>query len=329
MRLDGEISGTNRLRATAAIRSLLHRPLMRPSDLVMPLLVRQEPTTSTSGVHLPTVALEDVPREAREIDRLGIRTVKLFADSHQKDLRASETTNPDNLMANALKALKDSVPDLSVITETCLCPYTETGHCALLKSDGTVDLKETYAVLCEAAVLQAHAGADVVGPAGMVDGSIEVVRDALDSAGFGDVEVMPHIIFNSCLYGPYRHAMRAQPRNGDRRAFQVDPSQPRQAIDQAKRFVAEGADAILLEPALPYVDVLVTLRSVVRCPIGAFSASGEHQILTQGAEDGFPNKEDVILEFLISLKRAGADLVFSYAAKRLASHLSSPSSRPY
>jgi porphobilinogen synthase len=289
----------------------------------MPLLVQQTPHVPSSAASLPAVALADVPREAQEICQLGIRAVKLFAGSLRKDLRATEATRPDGLMARAIEEIKALAPGLRVITEACLCPYTEAGHCALLKADGRVDLAETYAVLREAAVLQAQAGADVVGPAGMVDGSVEEVRSALDSAGFGDVAVMPHLTFDSLLYGPYRHAMRAQPRNGDRRAFQIDPSQPHQAIDQARRFVAEGADAILLEPALPFVDVLVALRSAVRCPIGAFSASGEHRILTNGAGDGFPSEEDVILEFLASLKRAGADLAFSYAAKRLASRLSS------
>lgn len=323
MRQDAEISGTNRLRATAVVRNLLRRPLMRPSDLVMPLLVRRTTTSSitASAAHLPTVTLEDLPREAQEIGQLGIRAVKLFADSHRKDFRATEAANPKNLMTSAIEALKKSVPDLRVITETCLCPYTETGHCALLKSDGRVNLDQTHAVLREAAVLQAQAGADVVGPAGMVDGSVEEVRAALDSSGFGDVAVMPHVIFDSCLYEPYRRTMHVRPHNGDRRAFQIDPSQPRQALDQAKRFVAEGADAILLEPALPFVDVLVALRSALPCPIGAFSASGEHQVLTNGAGDGFPSKEDVILELLAGLKRAGADLVFSYAAKRLATRL--------
>jgi porphobilinogen synthase len=291
----------------------------------MPVLVREpsgrEPADRSS---LPTVAPEGIAREARELAGLGVRAVKLFAASRRKDRRATGATDPHGLMPRAIGAFKDAAPGLCVITETCLCPYTDTGHCAIVRADGRADLEATRAVLAEAAVLQAEAGADVVGPAGMVDGGVGAVREALDGAGRPDVGVMPHLIFASSLFGPYRRTMGVRPPSGEeeRRPFHVDPSQPRRAVELARRFVAEGADALLLEPALPYVDVLVALRSALSCPIGAFSASGEYLLLLAGAaRGGVPDEEAAAVEFLGSLKRAGADLIFTHAAKRLAGRL--------
>lgn len=309
-------------RAREPVGELLRRSLLEPADLAMPVLVRDPPDGVPAGPFLPTVTPEGIGREARELAGLGIRAVKLFAASDLKDAKATGATDPDDLMLRAIGAFKEAAPNLCVITETCLCPYTETGDCALAKADGRVDLEATRAVLAEATVLQAGAGADVVGPAGMVDGGVGAVRDALDGAGHPEVEIMPHVIFASSLFGPYRATMGVRPRSGEaRRPFHVDPSQPRRAVERARRFVAEGANAVLLEPALPYADVLVALRSALSCPIGAFSTSGEYLLLAGAARGGVPGEEAAVVEFLGGLKRAGADLVFTHAAKHLAGRL--------
>ena len=259
--------GQNPLRSRAAVRNLLHEPALSPADLVMPLLVR-DPDVRPGW--LPTFTVAELPGGARDLRSLGLKGVKIFAQARRKDRDATDAVRADSLMLRAVETVKDAVPELCVMVETCLCAYTDTGHCYLSRTDGAIDRERTFEALCRAAILQAGAGADVLGPAGMIDGSVRAVRQAADDGGYRDVAIMPHLIFDSSLYGGYRHAMRAAPASGSRSAFHIDPSQRPQAVAQARSFLDEGAEMLLLEPALPVVDALVELRSTFTCPIAAF-----------------------------------------------------------
>jgi porphobilinogen synthase len=318
-----EARGLNPLRGRAAVRRFLHRPLLQPIDLVMPLLVTEN-GADEGAARLPTCTLDEVGDEVRELSGLGLGGVKLFAAAERKDAAATEATSDTNLMNRAIRAAKQAEPGLCVLVETCICAYSADGHCMLLGRDGTVDRDRTSAVLAEMAVLQAAAGADVIGPAGMVDGAVGAVRAALDEAGCSSVSVMPHLIVDSCLYRMYRRTMNADPAGGHRRAFHIDPSQPEQVLQQAQRFIDEGSDMLLLEPALPLLDVLSALRPRLACPITAFSVSGEYLLLRGASRTGIGNNVEVMIEFLGAIKRAGADAVLTYAAKEVARALVEP-----
>jgi porphobilinogen synthase len=320
--LDGNVIGVNPIRGREPIRRLLHRSMVCPADLVMPLLVQRDVANQHAlWTPLPVVTVERLPHEARTLHQLGIRGVMVFAVAAHKDAQASSALLKNNPMISAIKALKDSVPELCVMAETCLCAYTESGNCVLLNADGSVDRQGTCEVLAEMAGLQVQAGADILGVSSMLDSSVRTVRAAIDAESAPAVGVMAHIIFNSRLYGLYRKTMRATPRQGHRGAFQLDFSQPSQAIDQAMRFLAEGADILLLEPALPVIDVLVALRSAVYCPLAAFSVSGEYQMLNGLVNTALYEGCAIAVEWLSALKRAGADVILTYAAKDIAREL--------
>jgi porphobilinogen synthase len=306
--------GVDPLRATPAVRALLGRPLLQPHNLIMGVLVveRHEPKAPAG---LPVFTVAELEREASGLTDLGISAVKVFAASPEKDRRARGALNRRTLMVRALEAIGHAAPDLCVITETCLCPYTENGHCVLVNGDGTVDLEGTCALLAETALLQVEAGAHVVGPAGMIEDGVRAVREALDEAGHRSVPVMPHLIFDSCLYLPYRSAMRSAPAHGHRRAFHIDPARPVQAVDQARAFLRAGASMLLVEPAMPILDILVTLRSALSCPLAAFSVSGEFRLLRDGSTS---ERLEPVLEFTGALVRSGMDFVVTYAARELA-----------
>lgn len=302
------------VRAREPVRDLLHRRMLDPSDLVMPLLVRDPGSDDNGEGVLPTVGLDGISEEVKELYELGIKGVDIFAPATRKDAQASESLSDDSLMIRAIEAVKESVPKMSVSVETCLCSYTETGNCYLMNEDGTVDVSGTRSTTAESAILQAKAGADILGPSGMVLGNVRAVRASLDDTGFGDVAIMPHLIFDSSLFGEYRSTMKAHPREGHRRSLQIHPSYPEQAVERAEMFLDEGASMILLEPALSLTDVLGLLRSRLRCPILAFSVSGEYKLLkSQGPA--------VAEEVLSSYRRAGADLIVTYMAKETAQRL--------
>jgi porphobilinogen synthase len=234
---------------------------------------------------------------------------------------ASPVTNPDNLMLRAIRAFKDAAPELCVIPETCVCTANQTGMCVLSDEHNRVLVEKTHEVLSRQALLQVEAGADIVGPSGMVDGAVSAIRHTLKENGYGNVPIMPHIILNTSLYELYRQAMGLQARVGKLRPFHIDPSQSRQPLKQATEFLDEGADMILLEPAMFTVDVLMRLRSSLDCPIGAFSVSGEYKMLLGASVPGIVDSTGIFMEFFTGLKRAGADFVVTYAARYTARFL--------
>lgn len=310
------VEGISPARGRVAIRRMLEQSRLQPRDLSLPILVT-ELVDHLDGTP-PTVSLAGLPTLIRHVRHLGLRSVKLFAGGAVRDHTASDAASPTSLMTRAISVVKDIASDLAVMTENCLCSYTADGNCFLTTDDGQFDYQRTLGLLSEQALAQAEAGADILGPAAMLEGVTSSVRSALDDTGHRSVALMPHVIFASQLYGGYRRVMQAAPRAGNRAAFQIHPSRPEQAMDYSLRCLDEGADMLLLEPALFTTDVLVRLRTSTNAPLFPFSVSGEHTILTR--RPGLPSRdrEAVLIEYLTTLKRAGADAIITYAAQEVA-----------
>ncbi len=309
------ITDTTRLHGRPAVRSFLAGPALTVADLSMVLLVREDADRTERP--MPTVTVAQIPQAVGELATLGIRSVKVFAGSTRRDSEASGSVATDSLMVRAIHAAKDTEPGIAVMTETCLCGYTDTGECHLT-CGGRIDLARTAEMMAAQAVVQAAAGADIVGPAAMIGGTTRAVRTALDAAGHEDVAIMPHLIFHSALYDGYRTTMDATPASGTHRPFQISPGQPEAAVDTGLAFLGEGADMLLLEPAVFSVDVLTNLKQKTSAPLMPFSVSGEYMRLAPlvpgtGRRDFRP-----LLELFTMLKRSGADRIITYAAGDLA-----------
>jgi porphobilinogen synthase len=307
--------GSSPLRGRSAVRRMLHRQRISAADLCMPLLIVDDNAPPSP---VPTVTLEHVGREVTELATLGVGAVKIFAGTARRDMFGSDATNLGNVMNAAIDIAKTACPDMAVLTENCLCSYTEDRVCYVPQRTGHVDYTATLTALTEQARQQAASGADVIGPAGMIDGSVAAVRDELDRLGFRNVAIMPHLIFTSQLYAGYRQAMNATPRSGNRAAFQLHPTQADQAIELGLRWLAEGADMLLLEPAMHTLDVLVRLRLETTAPLVPFSVSGEHMQLTRDGRLAVSEYGNVLTEQLNVFKRSGAAMIVTYAAKEAA-----------
>ncbi|MBP0457464.1 hypothetical protein [Streptomyces montanisoli] len=301
----------------SVVRNFLDAPRLTSADLSMVFLMREDDDTRPRP--MPTLTVREVPETVRALESLGVKSVKIFAGSRVRDARASQGISPIGLMSRAIAAAKKTAPDVLVMTETCVCSHTDSGECWLTDERGGMDLSQTIVNLTVQAVMQADAGADIVGPAAMISGSVRAVREALDSAGHKAVGIMPHLIFESSLYQGYRQSMGAVPRSGTR-AFQIDPGRPERAVHVAREMVDEGADAILTEPALHTVDTLVHLKDKIPVPLVPFSVSGEYLRLTDCRDDGRRDVKGLIEAYTV-LKRAGASRVITYGALDIAREL--------
>ncbi|WP_433854778.1 hypothetical protein [Streptomyces kronopolitis] len=301
-----------------AVRNFLDRPRLSPADLAMVFLMREDDDTRPRP--MPTLTVAEVPEAVKALVSLGVRSVKIFAGSRVRDAHASQGVSPTSLMARSISAAKKATSDILVMTETCVCSHNDSGECWLADEHGDMDLAETNAALAAQAVMQADAGADIVGPAAMVPGAVRAVRGALDEAGHkAVVGIMPHLIFESSLYEGYRASMGAAPRSGAR-VLQINPVQPEHAIHVARTMVDEGADMILMEPALHTVDTLVHLKDKIPVPLVPFSVSGEYLRLTDRREDGLRDVTGLIEAYTV-LKRAGATRIITYGALEIAREL--------
>jgi len=312
-----------RLRRTAALRRLVAETRVDVDDLIAPLFVKEglrdpEPVASMPGVVQHT--LESLRKEVRALADLGLPAVVLFGVPAVKDGRGSAADDPDGVVQVALRGLRDEVgDDLVLIADTCLDEYTDHGHCGVLRDDGTVDNDATLERYAAAAVSQAAAGADVVAPSGMMDGQVAAIRAALDRAGHTDTAILAYAAkYASALYGPFRDAAECAPSFGDRRAYQMDPPNGREAVLETLLDVAEGADLVMVKPALAYLDVIAAVRDRVAVPVGAYHVSGEYAMVEAAAANGWLDGDAVQREHLTSIKRAGADFVLTYAARRMA-----------
>ncbi|MDQ3957984.1 MAG: porphobilinogen synthase [Actinomycetota bacterium] len=322
---DFPIRRMRRLRRTAGLRRAFAETSVAPHDLVAPLFLKEGidapvPIASMPGHSQHT--LESVVKEARELADRGIAGVLLFGIPERKDATGSEAWNRDGIVQAGLRALKDELGDESVvIADLCLCEYTSHGHCGILAGE-TVDNDPTIEAYGRIAVAQAEAGAGVVAPSGMMDGQVGAIRAALDSAGHAETPILAYAAkYASSFYGPFREAAEGAPRFGDRRAYQQDPANAAEAVREAALDVAEGADAVMVKPALAYLDVLRAVKDELRLPTAAYNVSGEYSMLLAAAERGWIDERAATLEALTSIRRAGADLVITYHAKKAAEWL--------
>ena len=305
-----------RLRANPQLRELFRETEINPRDLVLPIFVDEGASDFVDIKSMPGVRRIPEAKLAQEVERYaraGLRSVMTFGISHHKDSHGSDTLNPDGLVARMSRIIKDAVPEMVVMSDTCFCEYTDHGHCGILHGD-TVDNDSTVLNLGKQAVIAAQAGADIIAPSAAMDGQVAAIRSALDAAGFHDTPVMAYSTkFASGLYGPFRDAAGSTLK-GDRKTYQMDPMNRREAVRESLIDEAEGADALMVKPAGAYLDIIRDLREVTRLPIGAYQVSGEYAMIKFAAQAGAIDERRVVQETLGAIKRAGADMIFTYFA---------------
>jgi porphobilinogen synthase len=315
-----------RLRRTPALRALVREVELSPRDLIAPLFVKEGITEPAEIPSMPGQyqhTLESLRKEAAEIAARGVTAFMLFGVPERKDAEGSEAWNPDGIAQRGLRVLRQELGDEHVImADLCLDEYTEHGHCGVLDEEGQVDNDATVERYRRIAVAQAEAGAHMVGPSGMMDGQVAAIREALDEAGFQEVGIIAYAAkFASAFYGPFREAAECAPRFGDRTGYQMDPANADEAIREVRADIAEGADIVMVKPALPYLDIIRRAKDETRFPMAAYNVSGEYAMLKAAALAGWLDERKVVLEALTSIRRAGADLILTYHAKDAAGWL--------
>jgi porphobilinogen synthase len=308
-----------RLRRTSPLRDLVRETRVDAGDLVLPLFVEsgiegEAPIAAMPGVS--RLGISAAVEEAGRAHALGLGGVILFGIPSHKDEEGSGAWDDEGVVQLATRAIKDAHPDLVVMTDVCLCEYTSHGHCGLVRTDGSVDNDASVELIARTAVSQARAGADVVAPSDMMDGRIGAVRSALDDDGLTDVPIVAYSAkFASAFYGPFREAAGSAPAFGDRRAYQMDPANADEALREALLDVQEGADVVMVKPALPYLDVIARVKEATKLPVAAYNVSGEYAKVKAAAAAGHLDERATVLETLTSIRRAGADIVITYHAK--------------
>ena len=312
------------MRRTKALRDLVRETDLSAQHLVQPLFVVagesvREEVPSMPGVE--RLSITELVAEATEIQAAGVGAVILFGIPSEKDEAGSGAYDPEGVVQLAVRALKESHPDLLVITDVCMCEYTSHGHCGIVR-DGEVDNDITLELLAQTAISHAEAGADVVAPSDMMDGRVGVIRSQLDEEGHSDVAIMAYSAkYASAYYRPFREAAESTPEFGDRRGYQMDPANALEGVREAELDLAEGADVVMVKPATPYLDVIRRVKDTTGAPVAAFHVSGEYSALKAAAQNGWIDEERAVLETLTSIRRAGADLVLTYYAKDAAAWL--------
>lgn len=321
------VSRMRRLRASEQLRRMVEETTLNAADFIYPMFVAAGADKKQEIAAMPGIfrfPVDQAVREAERVARLGIRAVLLFGIPDTKDEMGSSGYDDDGVVQRAVRALKKAVPDLVVITDVCLCEYTSHGHCGVV-ADGTIVNDPTVELLARMALSHARAGADMVAPSDMMDGRIGLIRRALDAEGFTDIPIMSYAAkYASGFYGPFREAAGSAPAFGDRRSHQMDPPNVREALREVALDVEEGADIIMVKPALAYLDVISLVRDRFDLPIAAYSVSGEYAMVKAAANNGWIDGERVMMEILLSVKRAGADLIITYFAPDAAEILTRP-----
>jgi porphobilinogen synthase len=323
------ISRPRRLRLTPALRGMLRETILTPQNFIYPLFVRhganiQDEISSMQGQF--QWSIDKLPEQAKEIARLGISAVILFGIPDKKDSIGVENFAPQGIIQQAIHSIKEAVPELVIVTDVCLCEYTDHGHCGILNAgdnmsshlpEGYVLNDPTLDVLGKVAVSHAEAGADIIAPSGMIDGMVGAIRTALNGSGFEHTPILSYAVkYASSFYGPFREAAQGAPKFGDRRSHQMDPANAREALREAALDVSEGADMLMVKPALPYLDIIRRVHDAFpELPVAAYNVSGEYAMLKAAAANGWLNERSAVLETLTAIKRAGADLIITYFAK--------------
>ncbi|MDR1856213.1 MAG: porphobilinogen synthase [Desulfovibrio sp.] len=313
-----------RLRATAQLRALVQEtPPLTASDLIMPYFVEETEDTSLRK-EIPSMpgqfrlGLDALANQASRAAGAGVRAVLLFGIPAVKDARASSAYDDEGIVQKAVRRIKERHPELLVITDVCLCEYMSHGHCGLLREDGVVENDPTLELLARTAVSHARAGADVVAPSDMMDGRVAAIRRGLDAEGFAQTPILSYAVkYASALYGPFREAADSAPASGDRKSYQMDPPNVREALVEARADIEEGADALIVKPAGAYADVLCRVRQAVDVPLCAYQVSGEYAMIRAAGLNGWIDEDRVTMETLLGLKRAGADMIITYFAEDL------------
>jgi len=310
-----------RIRGKEVFRRMVRETTLSVNDLIYPMFsafgsgIKKE-VSSMPGIYQQSI--EHIVAEAREVHALGIPAVILFGIPEAKDAVGSDAYAEHGIIQETVRAIKHEVPGLAVITDVCLCEYTDHGHCGIIR-DGDVDNDATVDLLAKEALSHARAGADMVAPSDMMDGRVGAIRQILDENGFSHIPVMSYAVkYASGYYGPFREAAESTPQFGDRRSYQMDPANRREALREAQQDIDEGADIIMVKPGLPYLDILRDLRNEYTMPLAVYNVSGEYSMIKGAAANGWIDEERVVMETMLAFKRAGADLIITYHAKDVA-----------
>ena len=313
-----------RLRRNENLRRMIRETKLSVDDLIMPLFAVEGKNVKTPIVSMPgqfQLSIDQITKYASDIDRLGIPAVLLFGIPSHKDALGTEAYNKNGIVQRAVAAVKDKVPDLTVITDVCLCEYTDHGHCGVVEK-GCVVNDATLDLLARTALSHAKAGADIVAPSDMMDGRVTEIRNLLDENDLSEVPIMAYAAkYCSAYYGPFREAADSAPKFGDRRTYQMDPANVREAIREVSMDVEEGADVIMVKPATPYLDIICRVREEFDLPVAAYHVSGEYAMIKAAAQQGWLDETRVVMETLTSIKRAGADMIITYFAMLAAEEL--------
>ncbi|HSB09073.1 MAG TPA: porphobilinogen synthase [Blastocatellia bacterium] len=318
------IERPRRLRRTETIRALVRETRLSPDDFVYPLFVCEGEGVRREIGSMPgafNLSIDELVKEVEGAFSVGVRSVMIFGVPDQKDPVGTQAYAEDGITQRAIRALKREVTDAVIIADNCLCEYTDHGHCGVIK-DGEVLNDPSLELLARTAVSQAEAGADIIAPSNMMDGFVAAIREELDQAGFEHIPIMSYAVkYASGFYGPFREAAQSAPQFGDRRGYQMDPANAREAMREAELDFQQGADMLMVKPALPYLDIISAVRERFDLPIAAYQVSGEYAMIKAAARLGWIDEERVAMETLTSIKRAGADIILTYFAREIAKRL--------
>ncbi|ADU31369.1 porphobilinogen synthase [Evansella cellulosilytica] len=307
-----------RLRRTEGIRNMVRETHLHKEDLIYPIFVKEGTNIKNEIASMPGIyqwSLDLVEQEVKEVVDLGIPSIILFGIPHEKDECGTSAYAEDGIVQQATRLVKEKFPHLTVIADTCLCQFTDHGHCGVIE-DGQVLNDPTLELLVKTAVSQAKAGADIIAPSNMMDGFVAAIRHGLDDAGYHDIPIMSYAVkFASSFYGPFRDAAHSSPQFGDRKTYQMDPANRLDALREAQSDVEEGADFLIVKPALSYLDIMRDVKDRFPLPVVAYNVSGEYSMIKAAAQNGWVDEKGIVLEKLVSMKRAGADLILTYFAK--------------
>ena len=313
-----------RLRNNNVIRRMVRETSLSPDDLIYPLFVTFGKGVKNKISSMPgcfQMSVDNIVKEAQKAYNLGIPAIILFGIPRHKDAKASEAYSPQGDVQKAIKAIKNKIPELVVITDVCLCEYTDHGHCGVIKK-GKILNDPTLELLAKEALSHAKAGADMVGPSDMMDGRVAVIREALDTNGFDDLPIMSYAAkYSSAFYGPFREAAESTPSFGDRKSYQMDPANRREALKEVALDIEEGADIVMVKPAMSYMDIISDVKDNFDLPVAAYNVSGEYSMIKAAAKMGWIDETNVMMELLTSFKRAGADMILTYHAVEAAKEL--------
>ncbi|SFD58453.1 porphobilinogen synthase [Lentibacillus persicus] len=319
-----EFKRHRRLRSSAAMRSLVRENHLKVDDFIYPIFIIEGENIKNEVPSMPGIyqlSLDHVKAEMEELQSLGIKAVMLFGVPNEKDEQGSGAFVENGIVQQATRIIKKEVPGMLVVADTCLCEYTSHGHCGVIHNHD-VDNDESLKLLAETAVSQADAGADIIAPSNMMDGFVTVIRQALDEAGHQNIPIMSYAVkYASAFYGPFRDAADSTPQFGDRKTYQMDPSNRREALREAESDIEEGADFLIVKPALSFLDIVRDVRNHFNAPVVAYNVSGEYSMVKAAAMNGWVDEKELVLEKLTAMKRSGADLIISYFAKDVAKWL--------